>query len=363
MFGHSSNVDSDEDDDDDDDDILSSIADDDETLAFLKKCMGSDSTKSHNATKNELLFADLPPIADLKITVPESECVEIGAISGIVDTLGMSTFHNLFNLVLSISYYVIHFTVFSVMIESVANFAAVDIDTVLFLAKGQQALGHVFDVMGAVSSPIYCVRFNSSDDIEDRKIKIGTKVYVAPKTEHTQFVVLNELMRERGCDASTEHDEEAADKEYSDDEDERSARQQQRHKKRPNPLATDDRRNKTVARPDNAIRHDAMPSAHSSGYGSRGQPHRSNYRGRRGAPTQNQFPPRQMQQYNPNHSWHHAIPPPHIQQQMGYNQFMGMQYGHPHPNPYQMPRTRQDPFSMDSFPPLPSPNNQNPFGS
>lgn len=69
--------------------MLSSIADDDETLEFLKKCMGNDSAKPHNSTKNELSFADLPPIADLKITVPESECVEIGAISGIVGTLGM----------------------------------------------------------------------------------------------------------------------------------------------------------------------------------------------------------------------------------------------------------------------------------
>lgn len=243
------------------------------------------------------------------------------------------------------------------MVESLANFAAVDIDTVLFLDKGHQALGHVFDVMGVVSSPIYCVRFNSSDDIENRKIKIGLQVYVAPKTEYTQFVVLNDLMKERGCDASTEHDEEAADREYSDDEDERSARQQQRHKKRPNPLATDAGRNKTVARAENAVR----PNAHGSGYSARGQPNRPNFRGRRGAPGHNQFPPHHMQQYNPNHSWHHAIPPPHIQQQMAYNQFVGMQYGHP--NAYQMPRTRQDPFNLDAFPPLPSPNNQNPFGS
>lgn len=39
-------------------------------------------------TKGELGMDDLPPIAELTITVPESECVELGNISGIVDTLG-----------------------------------------------------------------------------------------------------------------------------------------------------------------------------------------------------------------------------------------------------------------------------------
>lgn len=36
----------------------------------------------------ELGIEDLPPIAELTITVAESECKELGKISGIVDTLG-----------------------------------------------------------------------------------------------------------------------------------------------------------------------------------------------------------------------------------------------------------------------------------
>lgn len=36
----------------------------------------------------ELGIEELPPIAELTITVAESECVELGKISGIVDTLG-----------------------------------------------------------------------------------------------------------------------------------------------------------------------------------------------------------------------------------------------------------------------------------
>lgn len=38
--------------------------------------------------KGEFGIDDLPPIADLTITVPESECIQLGTISGCVDTLG-----------------------------------------------------------------------------------------------------------------------------------------------------------------------------------------------------------------------------------------------------------------------------------
>lgn len=55
-----------------------------------------ESKKESTTAKNELSFSDLPPIADLQITVPESECVEIGTVSGIVDTLGMHQHNNLF---------------------------------------------------------------------------------------------------------------------------------------------------------------------------------------------------------------------------------------------------------------------------
>lgn len=53
-----------------------------------------ESKKEPTGVKNDLSFGDLPPIADLQITVPESECVEIGTVSGIVDTLGMHQYSN-----------------------------------------------------------------------------------------------------------------------------------------------------------------------------------------------------------------------------------------------------------------------------
>lgn len=39
-------------------------------------------------TKGELTLDDLPPIEQLQISVPETECVQIGTISSIVEQLG-----------------------------------------------------------------------------------------------------------------------------------------------------------------------------------------------------------------------------------------------------------------------------------
>lgn len=113
----------------------------------------------------------------------------------------------------------------TVLVESLPNFAAVDIDTVLFLDKGNRTLGQVFDVMGNVSAPIYCVRFNTVQDITAKDIKTGLHVYVAPQSEYTNFIVISDLIMQRGCDASWENDHEAPDGlEFSDDEEERLAR-------------------------------------------------------------------------------------------------------------------------------------------
>lgn len=62
------------------------ITNDDDIQEFLESCEAT--TTGPVKTKGELGMDDLPPIAELTITVPESECVELGSISGIVDTLG-----------------------------------------------------------------------------------------------------------------------------------------------------------------------------------------------------------------------------------------------------------------------------------
>lgn len=64
------------------------ITNDEEIQEFLESC--EENTQGPMKTKGELGIDDLPPIAELTITVPESECVELGNISGIVETLGKS---------------------------------------------------------------------------------------------------------------------------------------------------------------------------------------------------------------------------------------------------------------------------------
>uniref|UniRef100_A0A6P4FER7 H/ACA ribonucleoprotein complex non-core subunit NAF1 n=1 Tax=Drosophila rhopaloa TaxID=1041015 RepID=A0A6P4FER7_DRORH len=157
--------------------------------------------------RGEMLLDELPPIHQLEITVPEDECVELGKVQSIVDQL--------------------------VLVSVLPNSMLFDLDTVLFLEKGRKVLGEVFDVLGQVSDPIYCVRFNTNQQILDRGIKIGDVVYCAPKTEHTQFVILSKLMQVRGSDASWEHDVEPPARyvDHSDDDEEREAKNERRKRR------------------------------------------------------------------------------------------------------------------------------------
>lgn len=151
--------------------------------------------------KGELTIDDLPPIQDLQITVDERECIEIGRVTTIVDQL--------------------------VLVEALRNSPPLDIDSVLFLANGKQALGQIFDVIGPVNLPIYCIRFNSNEEIVAKGIVVGTEVFCAPRTEHSSFVILSQISK-KGSDASWKNDVEPPDNmvEYSDDEQERRTKRQ-----------------------------------------------------------------------------------------------------------------------------------------
>ncbi|XP_049948823.1 H/ACA ribonucleoprotein complex non-core subunit NAF1 [Schistocerca serialis cubense] len=158
-------------------------------------------SKGPPRTRGELTLDDLPPIQNLHITVPKNECLEIGTITSIVEQL--------------------------VVIQAYKDTPALDLDSVLFLKEGDLMLGHIFDVFGPVKEPCYCVRFNSPQHIIDHGVKVGMKVYCAPsRQEHSRFVFLTELLRQKGCDASWEHNNEPPPNvmEYSDDEEERKAR-------------------------------------------------------------------------------------------------------------------------------------------
>ena len=116
-----------------------------------------------------MLLRDLPPVEELNISVPEAEVVKIGSVSSWVEEL--------------------------VVIESLPGNPAIDLDSVLFIESGGRALGRVFDVIGPVSRPFYCVRFNSVAHIKQTGVERGMDVYFAPRTEHTTFVFLEQLMK------------------------------------------------------------------------------------------------------------------------------------------------------------------------
>lgn len=79
--------------------------------------------------------------------------------------------------------------------ESYKGTAPLDIDSVLFLDKGKRPLGKVFDVLGPVAEPVYTIRFTNSDQIKTNNVEKGMKVYCAPKTEHSSYVFLPDLLK------------------------------------------------------------------------------------------------------------------------------------------------------------------------
>lgn len=81
------------------------------------------------------------------------------------------------------------------VVQALKNTPALDLDSVLFLDKGQRTLGRIFDVIGPVCEPAYCVRFNSVEHIREKGIEKEMVVYCAPKTDHTSYVFLGELLK------------------------------------------------------------------------------------------------------------------------------------------------------------------------
>lgn len=81
------------------------------------------------------------------------------------------------------------------VVQALKNTPALDLDSVLFLDKGKRTLGRIFDVIGPVCEPAYCVRFNSVEHIREKGVEKEMMVYCAPKTDHTSYVFLGELLK------------------------------------------------------------------------------------------------------------------------------------------------------------------------
>uniref|UniRef100_A0A182SNR0 H/ACA ribonucleoprotein complex subunit n=1 Tax=Anopheles maculatus TaxID=74869 RepID=A0A182SNR0_9DIPT len=231
-----------------------------------------DPVKGPIRTAGEILPHELPPIEELTITVPETECKPIGHIESIVAQI--------------------------VLVQSVAGVELLNLDTVLFLERGKRALGKIFDVIGQVNRPIYCVLFNSNQEILTKNITTGMEVFCAPRTEYTSFIILSELMRTKGSDASWMHDNEIPSymAEHSDDEEERAAK---RNRKK----GTSNRQ-----QPQTDGEGSEMGDEQQQQYFNPRQPSPSTSRGPYSRP-----PPQGGRQFNPRYpsgsSWHHNYNP------------------------------------------------------
>ncbi|XP_071128351.1 H/ACA ribonucleoprotein complex non-core subunit NAF1-like isoform X1 [Mytilus edulis] len=164
--------------------------------------------KEEIRTKGELFPEDLPPLEDLAITVDESvQLIHIGDVTSVIGVL--------------------------VVVQSNDNMPPLNEDTILFL-EGRASCGKIFEVFGPVALPWYSVRFNSLEDITNKEVSIGTKMYCAPKVDqYTNYVFVEHLKQIKGSDASWEDNNEPPAKfvEYSDDEEEKRAKAKHRNKK------------------------------------------------------------------------------------------------------------------------------------
>ncbi|XP_049626224.1 H/ACA ribonucleoprotein complex non-core subunit NAF1 [Suncus etruscus] len=156
-------------------------------------------------TKDELLLNELPSVEELTIILPEDiELKPLGMVSSIIEQL--------------------------VIIESKTNLPPVNEDTVIFKSD-RHAAGKIFEIFGPVAHPFYVLRFNSSEHIESKGIKIKETMYFAPSMkDFTQYIFTEKLKQDRGSDASWKNDQEPPPEalDFSDDEKEKEAKQKKK---------------------------------------------------------------------------------------------------------------------------------------
>lgn len=156
-------------------------------------------------TKDELLLNELPSVEELTIILPEDiELKPFGMVSSIIEQL--------------------------VIIESMTNLPPVNEETVIFKSD-RQAAGKIFEIFGPVAHPFYVLRFNSSEHIESKGIKIKDTMYFAPSMkDFTQYIFTEKLKQDRGSDASWKNDQEPPPEalDFSDDEKEKEAKQRKK---------------------------------------------------------------------------------------------------------------------------------------
>ena len=165
----------------------------------------------HTATAGELTLDELPAIENLTIKVKIEELNQLGRVSSIVNCL--------------------------VVIQPFKSIPPLDLDSILFL-RDSTPLGKIFDIFGPVIKPMYTIRFNSFQDIENLNVTVDTPVYYVPEYSPpiTSYVFTEDLKKLKGSDASWFNDNEPPEDvlEFSDDEEERLSLLKRRAKRKSN---------------------------------------------------------------------------------------------------------------------------------
>ncbi|KAJ7070735.1 NAF1-domain-containing protein [Mycena amicta] len=146
---------------------------------------------SYFQTKNELLESHIT-VPDMEQVAPEELLEPVGQVFSIMDK--------------------------TVIIKGASMSShALDSDTLLVF-DDRKVLGYIYETFGPTTQPLYQVKFSSNYPIDPEKIKLSRAVFHVP--QRSKFVVVDQIRRFRGSDASNVHDEEPADYEldFSDDE-------------------------------------------------------------------------------------------------------------------------------------------------
>lgn len=97
--------------------------------------------------------------------------------------------------------------------------------------EDRSIIGVLFETFGRVEEPMYTVKFNTTEEADALKDRLGQKVCFV--VQASKFVLTDQIKSIRATDASNWHDEELPieDQEFSDDEKEQEFKQQRKKQK------------------------------------------------------------------------------------------------------------------------------------
>lgn len=161
---------------------------------------------SYPMAKNEIQYRDLPPLESCDMPFPEgAQLLALGKVSHITEQL--------------------------VVIQSLPDTPPVDEGTVLW-SEDKKSLSVVFEIFGPVKSPYYSVHVHSPEHASSLGLDPGRRVFVIPGNEElTKYVFTQQLLKQKGSDASWEDDTEVPVQLQDFSDDEKEHEKKKKHKK------------------------------------------------------------------------------------------------------------------------------------